>query len=182
MGDVFMKNSENLVQDSIFHEPLPITHTTKASYSLILTFLIIFASEILGFTILRYQIAQALGEAYVVIDIFSILAQIIGALSLTYLYYTRYVKRVLILDKDKVTLKIGKRKYEYSWDEFSFVSLSIASSHIGAKGHSIRLYENDLDGEYVDLPVYRFPTIIDIFDLREKINKKIQSVSKKQRN
>lgn len=171
-----MEQSKVQEIDPIFEEIFPIIHKTKGYFSIIMIFLIIFALEILGFTSLRYQIAQIFGEEYIVIDIFSVIVQIMGAITLSYLYYTRYLKRELVFDKNTIIFKIGKRKYEYKWDEFSFVSLSIASSHIGAKGFSIRLYESDLEGEYVDLPVYRFPTITDIFDLRIKIDRKIKSL------
>ena len=88
---------------------------------------------------------------------------------MTYWYYSRYVSRTLTFTEAGFTIRVGKRFFEYPWKEFSIVALSMASSATGTKGHVIRLYVSDLDGEYVDLPMYRFTKIIDTFELREQI-------------
>ncbi|UCG01174.1 MAG: hypothetical protein JSW11_16340 [Candidatus Heimdallarchaeota archaeon] len=93
---------------------------------------------------------------------------------MSYLYFTRYVKRTLVLKPDGFVLTVGKRSFEYSWSDFSVVSLSVSYSHYGAKGFMIKLYEEDLEGDYVDLPIYRFSSKeIDVFDLRNQIEQKI---------
>jgi hypothetical protein len=149
------------------------TLVTSGKSTLVLAFFMVLAIETIGFFTIRSSIAQSLGQTLVVIDLGSVIVLFLGAATLAYLYYTRYVKRQIIFRNDTFTLMVGKRKFEYNWDEFSFVALSIASSHIGAKGFSIRIYTDDLEGEYVELPMYRFTKQIDIFELRQKINEKV---------
>ncbi|MFW9997170.1 MAG: hypothetical protein ACFFD4_34320 [Candidatus Odinarchaeota archaeon] len=148
----------------------PLTLKSRALFPMLFAFVIILAVEILGFTTLRLQIARALGEAMIAVDFGSVAVMIFGALSISYYYYTRYAKRELILSKEGFTLKVGhKNVYEYTWSEFSLVALSLSYSATGTRGYLIRLFENDLEGEYVDLPLYRFSKKPNVFDLRSQI-------------
>ncbi|MFW9905510.1 MAG: hypothetical protein ACFFFH_14305 [Candidatus Thorarchaeota archaeon] len=164
-------NSEDFTVIGV--EQLPIVIQSKAGFTLIMIFLTILAIEFLGFIFLRLSIAQTFGELLIIIDIPSVIVLLIGAVTLTYLYYTRYVRRVLTLDHINFSLKVGKRLYEYEWSDFSIVALSIATAAAGVKGYTIRLYKN-VDGEYVELPIYRFPKTINVFNLRDLIEKKVQ--------
>lgn len=169
-----MTIQENDSNNSI-QEFSPTTLTTRPLFTLIFIFVIVLAIELLGFTVIRLSIAQALGEVNIAIDLGSVIAILLGAITITYLYYTRYAKRILIVEKDGFTLFIGKRSYDYTWEDFSLVALSMSYSATGIRGFIIRLFESDLEGEYVDLPVYRFPQKdFDVFDLRSQINEYVQ--------
>ena len=196
-----MVKAETQDTTSTKQEPFPITIKTKAGLTIFIIFLTVIAIEAIGFVLVRLSIAQALGEILIAIDLGSVIVLFIGALTLTYLYYTRYVQREIILGQNNFSLKVGKRLFEYKWNEFSLVALSIATATVGIKGFSIRIYEDDLEGEYVELPIYRFPkqtqklifsdpsTIIDsagkimsVFDLRKKISDKVRSIQAQQEN
>jgi hypothetical protein len=156
-----------------YSESESVSITSTGKMAIILAFLLILAVETIGFFIIRSTIAQSMGQALIVIDLGSIIVLFLGAGTLSYLYITRYVRReILFLDKT-VTLKIGKREYEYQWDEFSLVALSTASASYGPKGYCIRLFIDDLEGEYVELPIYRFSKSVDAFDIRDKIEEKV---------
>ncbi len=156
-------------------ESFPIIMESRRGFIIILIFLTILAVEVFGFFLIRSSIAQSVGEPMIIIDIPSVIVLIVGAFSLTYLYYTRYVKRVITLGQDNFSLKVGTRLFEYEWKDFALVALSVATAAAGIKGFSIRIYEDDLEGEYVELPIYRFPKSIDVFDLRSQIEEKIRS-------
>lgn len=149
--------------------------TAAGRSTFLLSFLTILAVETFGFFTLRSTIAQSLGQSLIVIDLGSIIVLFLGAGTLSYLYYTRYVRRQLIFTNNSVCLRIGKRDFEYKWKEFKIVALSIASSHVGAKGFSIRIYPEELEGEYVELPIYKFSKDIDVFELRANIEQKIMA-------
>lgn len=149
---------------------------TRGVWTFLWIFLTILAVETLGFLLIRVNIAQSAGEVFIAIDLFTPFVLVFGALTLGYLYYSRYTRRILILGAETVTLKIGKKTYEYKWRDFSIVSLSIATSTVGVKGYLIRLYEVDIKGEYIDLPVYRFSKDFDVFDLRKQIATKLKTI------
>ena len=151
--------------------------TAANKSTLLLSFFLILTVETIGFFVIRSNIAQAMGQELVVIDLGSIIVLFLGAGTLAYLYYTRYVRRQIILNNKSFCLKVGKRQFDYQWNEFKLVALSIASSHIGAKGFSIRVYTDDLEGEYVELPVYKFSKQVDIFELRTNIEEKIRNIN-----
>ncbi len=155
-------------------ESFPIIMESRRGFTIILIFLTILAIEVFGFFLIRSSIAQSVGEPMIIIDIPSVIVLIVGAFTITYLYYTRYIKRVITLGKDNFSLKVGKRLFEYKWEDFSLVALSVATSAAGIKGFSIRIYEDDLEGEYVELPIYRFSKSIDVFDIRNQIEEKIR--------
>ncbi len=196
-----MAKAETQNTTSTKQDPFPIMIKTKAGLTIFIIFLTTIAIETIGFVLIRLSIAQVLGEILIAIDLGSVIVLFIGGLTLTYLYYTRYVRREIILGKNNFSLKVGKRLFEYKWSEFSLVALSIATSAIGIKGFSIRIYADDLEGEYVELPIYRFPKrpqkvifsdpltifdssgeLIDVFDLRKKISNKIRSIQAQQEN
>ncbi|MFX1285989.1 MAG: hypothetical protein ACFFB5_20265 [Promethearchaeota archaeon] len=156
-------------------ELFPIIIESRRGLTLILIFIIILAIEVFGFFLIRSVVAQSVGEQIIIIDVPSVIVLIIGAFTLTYLYYTHYVKRVITLGQDSFSLKVGKRLYEYKWNEFSFVALSVATSAAGIKGFTIRIYQTDLEGDYVELPIYRFTKSVDVFDLRNQIEEKIRN-------
>ncbi|MHA1994545.1 MAG: hypothetical protein ACW97Z_08405 [Candidatus Hodarchaeales archaeon] len=151
---------------------------TYGKMTLILAFLLVLAIETMGFFMIRSTIAQAMGQALIVIDLGSVIVLFLGAGTLTYFYYTRYVRREILFEAKSFTLKIGKREFSYEWDEFSLVTLSTASATYGPKGFSIRLYTDDLEGEYVELPMYRFTKGVDVFDLRTMIEDKVKIAAK----
>jgi hypothetical protein len=166
---------KNEAQDSLskHQESLPDVIKTKGVFTIILVFLAFSSALLLGFVVFRLILAQALGEIIIIVDLGSVIVLIIGALTLTYLYYTRYVKREIVFTKSNFTLKVGKRIFEYKWKEFSIVALSIAVTTSGIKGFTIRLYNTDLEGDYVELPLYRFPKSIDVFTIRNLVEIKI---------
>ena len=173
-----MSQVENKVQNSI----IPIKDSesrifrTSEKSTLLLSFLLVLTVETIGFFIIRSNIAIAMGQALIVIDLGSVIVLLFGAATLTYLYYTRYVRRELIFENKSFILKIGKRSFKYNWNEFKIVALSISSSHVGPKGFCIRLYINDLEGEYVEIPVYRFSKDIDPFSFRNEVHDKIKMI------
>jgi hypothetical protein len=155
--------------------------SSSGKMTIIIAFFVILAIESMGFFMLRSSIAQAMGQALIVLDLGSVIVLLLGAGTLAYFYYTRYVrKQVLFLNK-KFTLKIGTRDFTYQWKEFSLVVLSTAQATYGPKGYSIRLYTDDLDGEYVELPIYRFKNA-DAFEIRKKIEEKIKQSAKADKN
>jgi hypothetical protein len=160
------ENDKNIPVQEFF----PIAYKTSAKLTVTFTFFVVLALGLLGFVMLRMAIAESMGQEAFAIDIFSVSILIVGSMSLTYLYYKRYAKRELIITKESCTLIVGNRSYDYTWKEFTIVALSVSPSSTGIKGFVIRLYESDLDGEYVDLPVYRFPKKVDVFELRREID------------
>ena len=98
-----------------------VTLETSEKSTLLLSFFLVLAIETIGFFIIRSSIAKSLGQSLIVIDLGSIIVLFLGAATLSYLYYTRYVKRKIILQKDSFVLMVGKRKFEYNWNEFSFI-------------------------------------------------------------
>ncbi|MFW9778458.1 MAG: hypothetical protein ACFFE8_06340 [Candidatus Heimdallarchaeota archaeon] len=149
---------------------------TRGTWNIIWIVLTILAIETLGFVLIRVNVAQSAGETIIVIDLFTPIILIFGALTLGYLYYTRYVRRSLTLGDEIITFVIGKKTHEYRWRDFSMVSLAISTGTVGVKGFLIRLYEEDIKGEYIDLPIYRFSKDIDVFDLRRQIAKKLETI------
>ena len=131
-----------------------------------------------GFITVGFFIYQIVGIPGIPINLITIALAMFGATIGTYFYHTRYVRRQLTMNSDGFALKIGKRLYEYSWSDFSLVALSVSYSHYGAKGYIIKLYVDDLQGEYVDLPIYHFSKSIDIFSLRNEIEEKVRLAQK----
>jgi hypothetical protein len=123
-------------------------------------------------------VAQVTGEYLIPINIFTIVLLLIGAVVVTYYYHTRYVRRILVIGSDGISLSIGQRVHEYKWSDFSIVALSVSYSTYGPKGYIIKLFESDLQGEYVDLPIYRFSKTMDIFDLRNLVEERVRSTKK----
>ncbi|MFX1547107.1 MAG: hypothetical protein ACFFCU_12970, partial [Promethearchaeota archaeon] len=126
--------------------------STKIGISIILSFGIILAIVSFGFVTIGMFTSQITGVRLIPINLITISLALGGAVLGTYYYHTRYVRRELILNPDGFCLKIGKRSYEYSWSDFSIVALSVSTSHYGAKGYVIKLFKEDLEGDYVDLP------------------------------
>lgn len=149
-------------------------YKTKAGFSILLTFGIILTLESLAFIMIGFFISRVTGVPLIPINLITIGFMLFGAYFLTYYYYSRYVRRELILDSEGVCLKVGKRSFEYPWSDFSIVALSVSYSHFGAKGYLIKLFEDDLKGEYIDLPIYRFPKQIDAFSLRHEIEERVR--------
>jgi hypothetical protein len=141
--------------------------------SIILTFGLILTGETLTILVLLSYIEGP--SAY--INIGSMIIAIFGAIPLTYYYQTRYVRRTLRLDPENFTIKVGKKEFNYSWNEFSLVALATSSASYGAKGFMIRLYEDTIDSDYIDLPLYRFPNV-NAFEYRELIEKWVYSERK----
>jgi hypothetical protein len=167
--------TKNEAQDlpSIRQEPLPDVIETKGVITIIMIFVIFSSALVLGFVALRLMLAQVLGEIIIIVDLGSVIVLIIGAFTLTYFYYTRYIKREIVFTNSTVALKVGKRVFEYKWNEFSIVALSIGVATSGIKGFTIRLYDTDLEGDYVELPIYRFPKSVDVFTIRNLVENKI---------
>ncbi|MFW9855326.1 MAG: hypothetical protein ACFFFG_09695 [Candidatus Thorarchaeota archaeon] len=150
---------------------------TRALWNFLWIFLTILAVETLGFVLIRVNIAA--WQGIIVIDLGAVFFLILGALTLGYLYYTRYVKRVIIFGDKRFSISVGKNLYQYEWKNFRMVALAIARGTAGVKGFLIRIYQGDLESEYVDLPIYRFSKKINAFDLRSQIDEKISSVGGK---
>jgi len=149
-------------------------YSTKIGFSILLSFGIMLAIVSFGFITVGLLIYETIGIPGIPINIITIVLALVGAAMGTYFYHTRYVRRELVLNSEGFSLRIGKRIYEYSWSDFSLVALSVSYSHYGAKGYIIKLYEGDLEGEYVDLPIYHFSKSIDIFSLRQEIETKVR--------
>ncbi|MHA2246719.1 MAG: hypothetical protein ACXADY_17380 [Candidatus Hodarchaeales archaeon] len=154
------------------------TLTSKVGISILLSFGIILLLETVAFITIGMFTSQITGVMMIPINLLTIGLMLFGAVVATYYYYTRYVKKELILTQDGLCLMIGKRSFDYLWSDFSLVALSVSHTHYGAKGFIIKLFVDDLDGEYVDLPIYRFPKSINVFDLRNQIEKKVRDISK----
>lgn len=154
------------------------TYSTGIGISIILSFGIMLAVVSFGFITVGFFIYQIVGIPGIPINLITIALAMFGATIGTYFYHTRYVRRQLTMNSDGFALKIGKRLYEYSWSDFSLVALSVSYSHYGAKGYIIKLYVDDLQGEYVDLPIYHFSKSIDIFSLRNEIEEKVRLAQK----
>lgn len=162
------------LQNTAMDQEEVVKYQTKHRFQMIFIFAIVLMFESLSAVVLLLLLTNIFGELILVIDLPSIVLLIIGAITITYYYITRYVKRVLILEPKGFCLKVGKRSFEYLWSDFSLVALSVAYSYYGAKGFVIKLYHDDLEGDYVDLPIYRFPKTINVFDLRNQIEEKIR--------
>ncbi|MHA2304518.1 MAG: hypothetical protein ACXACU_03930, partial [Candidatus Hodarchaeales archaeon] len=169
-----MIKKEALDSSSINQESLPNVIKTKGGFTIIVFFTIFSSALVLGFVVLRLILAQALGEIIIIVDLGSVIVLIIGAITLTYFYYTRYIKREIVFTDSTLALKVGKRVFEYKWNEFSVVALSLAIATSGIKGFTIRLYNTDLEGDYVELPIYRFPKSVDVFTIRNLVETKVK--------
>lgn len=152
--------------------------STRLGISVVLSFGIILTIMSLGFITIGIFVSQLTGVGAIPINLITIGFMLVGAIIATYYYHSRYVRKKLILEPDGFCLKVGKRSFEYQWSEFSLVALSVSYSHYGAKGFIIRLYVDDLDGEYVDLPIYQFSKSIDIFDLRQQVEERVRLARK----
>lgn len=147
---------------------------SKVGISIILSFGIMLCVVSFAFITIGIFTSQLMGIYAIPINLFTISLLLIGAIIATYYYHTRYIKRELILKPDGFWLKIGRRSYEYLWSDFSIVALSVSYSHYGAKGFIIKLFVDDLEGEYVDLSIYHFSKSIDAFNLRSQIEEKVR--------
>ena len=155
---------------------------TKGRLAKLFIFLIALTLETLGFFVMRLSIARGLGQEYIAVDILTMIVLVIGAFSVAYWYYTRYVKRRIIFGEKKFQLDIGKHSYQYDWSDFSLVALTVSPSHAGIKGYMIRVYEKDLDSEYVDIPLYRFPLgDLTHFKIREMIEEAVKKNKKREK-
>jgi hypothetical protein len=154
-----------------------IVHNSKSGFSLLLTFGIVLSIESVTFLILQLELANMLNQSVFAINLGSIVLSIAGAITFTYYYHTRFGRRKLILGLKDFSLQIGKNVFEYTWSDFSLVALSTASATYGSKGYILRLFEDDLDSEFVDLPLYRFPKI-DRFDLRKIVLERVANAKK----
>ncbi|MFX0206297.1 MAG: hypothetical protein ACFFDT_09935 [Candidatus Hodarchaeota archaeon] len=154
------------------------TYSTRIGISIILSFGIMLTIVSFGFISVGYFVYQILGIPGIPINLLTIALAVFGAVIGTYFYHTRYVRRELTMNSEGFALKIGRRLYEYSWSDFSVVALSVSFSHYGAKGYIIKLYVDDLEGEYVDLPIYHFSKSIDIFSLRKEVEEKVRLAQK----
>ncbi|MFX0125318.1 MAG: hypothetical protein ACFFAE_16945, partial [Candidatus Hodarchaeota archaeon] len=149
---------------------------SKKGFSIFLSFLLILAGLSLTFITIRLIIANFFQQEYVFIDIPSLLLSIFGAGLFTYIYHTRYARRVLILEPEEFSLIIGQRTFKYLWSEFSLVALASAYASYGMKGYVIRLYKDDLEGDYVDIPIYRFPIKdVEAFDYRNLVQERVST-------
>ncbi|WP_455143046.1 hypothetical protein [Candidatus Hodarchaeum mangrovi] len=160
--------------DSLVNQEEIIKLSTRIGFSILLVYGIILLLESIFFLATGSLITQLTGSPLIPINIVTIAFLLLGAVGFTYYYHTRYVKREIILLPDKFSISIGKRIHEYKWTDFSIVALAVSFSHYGAKGFIIRLFEEDLESEYVDLAIYRFPKSINVFDLRNKIEEKVK--------
>lgn len=169
------QNSESTVEQK---EELILS--TSIGISILLIFGIVLMLESIFFIAIGLVITQTTGAPGVPINVISIGALLLGAMVFTYYYHTRYVKRMLILGKDSVEVKIGKREFKYDWSDFKLVALSVSYSSYGAKGFIIKLFEDEIDGEYIDLAIYKFPNkAVDVFDLRNEIQEKLRLIHSK---
>ena len=166
--------TQTLTHDSSTEQEEVTSFTTKIGLSIVLSFGIMLAIMSLAFITFGMFTTQLVGVTAIPINIITIGLMLVGAAIATYYYHTRYVRKEMILEPDGFCLKVGKRSFEYHWADFSLVVLSVAHTHYGAKGYIIKLYVDDLEGEYVDLPIYRFPKSIDIFDLRHQITERVR--------
>ena len=176
--------TQTITQDSSTEQEGVTSFTTKIGFSIVFSFGIVLLIMTFAFITIGFFTTQLIGAVAIPINLFTIGLMLVGAVIATYYYHTRYVRKEMILEPDGFCLKIGKRTFEYEWADFSLVVLSVAYSHYGAKGFIIKLYVDDLDSEYVDLPIYRFSGSIDVFDLRQQITERVrlaQSGEKKER-
>lgn len=172
-----MIDSKTQELDPELHEKEIVTLKSKNRGSIILSYLLILTGLTITFIVIRLYFAQIFGQRFIAIDLPSILVSIIGAAVLTYIYFTRYVRRVLILGPHKIRIIIGRREYDYPWSDFSIVTLGTTSASYGAKGFIIRMYEDNLESEYIDIPLYRFP-IKNAFKYRSLIEERVRSAKK----
>ncbi|MHA1947163.1 MAG: hypothetical protein ACXAC6_12090 [Candidatus Hodarchaeales archaeon] len=149
----------------------------KRGFSLLLTFGLILGIESVIFLMLQLQLANMLNQSVFAINLGSIIISIAGAITFTYYYHTRFGRRILIIGSKDFSLQVGKKVFEYTWSEFSLVALATASATYGAKGYMLRLFEDDLDSDFVDLPLYRFPKV-DQFDMRKLVIERITNAKK----
>ncbi|MHA2173973.1 MAG: hypothetical protein ACXACP_04235 [Candidatus Hodarchaeales archaeon] len=161
--------------EAIINKEKKIILTSKLGIGIILTFGLALLLVSTLFIMSGTLVMQITREVLIPINIITISALLFGAIVVTYYYHTRYVRRKLIITPEGCTLSVGTRLFEYKWSEFSIVALSVSYSTYGPKGYIIKLFEDDLEGEYIDLPIYRFSKSIDIFDLRSYIEKKVRS-------
>ncbi|MFX0183241.1 MAG: hypothetical protein ACFE95_09205 [Candidatus Hodarchaeota archaeon] len=173
--------SKSKEPDLRFHDKEIIIVKSKNRGSFILSFLLVLAGLTLTFVVIRLYFAQFFGQQYIAIDLPSLIVSILGATILTYLYHTRYVRRVLVLRPHNFSITIGKQLYEYSWSDFSIVVLGTSSASYGAKGFIIRLYEDKLDSEYIDIPLYRYP-IKNAFEYRRLVEERVKSAKQTSQN
>ncbi len=166
--------TQTITHDSSTEQEGVTSFTTKMGFSIVLSFGIMLTIMSFGFITIGMFTTQLVGAVAIPINLFTIGLVLVGTVIATYYYHTRYVRKAMILKPDGFCLKIGKRSFEYEWADFSLVVLSVASSHYGAKGYIIKLYVDDFDSEYVDLPIYRFSKSIDIFDLRHQIIERVR--------
>ncbi len=166
--------TQTITHDSSTEQEGVTSFTTKMGISIVLSFGIMLCIMSFGFITIGMFTTQLVGAVAISINLFTIGLVLFGAVIATYYYHTRYVRKEMILKPDGFSLKIGKRLFEYDWADFSLVVLSVAYSHYGAKGFIIKLYVDDFESEYVDLPIYRFPKTIDIFDLRQQITERVR--------
>jgi len=169
-------NQPTTYDSPVNHEEI-LKLSTRVGFSIILVYGIILLLESIFFLATGTLITQITGSPLIPINIATISFLLFGAVGFTYYYHTRYVKREIIIEPDKFSISIGKRIHEYKWIDFSLVALAVSFSHYGAKGLIIRLFEEDLEGEYVDLAIYRFPKSINVFDLRNKIEERVNKAN-----
>lgn len=165
-----------VLAESVINKEEKIILTSKMGVGIILTFGLSLLLVSTLFIMSGALVTQITGEVFVPINIITIGALLFGAIMVTYYYHTRYVKRKLIISPNGCSMSIGKRIFEYKWSEFAIVALSVSFSTYGPKGYIIKLFEDNLEGEYIDLPIYRFPKSIDVFDLRNYIEERVRSL------
>ncbi|MFX0149582.1 MAG: hypothetical protein ACFFAJ_02265 [Candidatus Hodarchaeota archaeon] len=168
MGDSTKKEAETNLLDKDM-----IILKSRNRATIVLSFLLVLAGLTITFIVIRLNFAQFFGQRYIAIDLPSIIVSIAGSFVLTYLYYTRYVRRVLILRSHDFLIRIGRNEYKYLWSDFSLVVLGTSAASYGAKGYIIRLYEDTLDSEYVDIPMYRYP-VKNVFEYRRLITERVK--------
>ncbi len=173
----FMPDHNLREQDFTLNQKKTLTLKSRKVFSNILTFGLVLTLESLIILTLQLELANVLNTDVIYINLGSLFISIAGAITFTYYYYTRFKRRILILRLDNFSLQFGKEVFEYSWKDFSLVALATASATYGAKGYIIRLYENDLDGDYVDLPLYRFPKV-DTFEMRDLVEERVLKARK----
>jgi hypothetical protein len=166
--------NQNLTHGSTMEQEQVTRFSTKIGFSIILSFGIMLCVVSFAFITVGIFTSQLIGIYAIPINIVTIALLLLGATIATYYYHTRYIRRELILNTDGFCLKLGRRIYEYIWSDFSIVALSVSYSHYGAKGYIIKLFVDDLEGEYVDLPIYHFSKSIDVFGLRNQIEEKVR--------
>ncbi|MFX0171778.1 MAG: hypothetical protein ACFE9L_07660 [Candidatus Hodarchaeota archaeon] len=154
---------------------------SKNRATIVLSFLLVLAGLTITFVVIRLYFAQFFGQQYIAIDLPSIIVSIVGSFVLTYLYHTRYARRVLILRSHNFLIRIGRQEYEYPWSDFSLVVLGTSAASYGAKGFIIRLYEDTLGSEYVDIPLYRYP-VKNVFEYRRLITERVRVAKQTSKN